>query len=135
MTSPLVSIAINHIPHPAVRILYNNRLYPHELTIFLFTAPPPSLSEVSPYFYMDNNLNGAYLSGRSLSSPFWGLHDLTNNDIIPHILQSIGMVIILVFIYSSFLPIPGHKDSGIFPVYIPEHYGKRNSQHLFDPYR
>ena len=135
MTSLLVSIAMNHIPQPVVRIsLYNSR-HSHPLTFFSFTAPPPSLSEVSPYFYMDNNLNGAYLSGRSLSSPFWGLHDLTNNDIIPHILQSIGMVIILVFIYSSFLPIPGHKDSGILPVYIPEHYGKRNSQHLFDPYR
>ena len=29
---------------------------------------------------------------------------------------------------------PGHSGGGFYPLYIPEHYGVRNSQHLWDPY-
>lgn len=29
---------------------------------------------------------------------------------------------------------PGHKDPGYWPIFVPDFYGERCSQHLFDPY-
>ena len=33
------------------------------------------------------------------------------------------------------LDFPGHPNGKWWPLYIPEHYGARCSQYLFDPYR
>ncbi len=47
-------------------------------------------------------------------------------------LASVG----LISSWAAYIGImPGHKDGGIVPVYVPEHYGPRNSRNLFDPYR
>ena len=39
-----------------------------------------------------------------------------------------------VSVTSLFFSFPGHSDNQLSPIYIPEHYGERSSQHLFDPY-
>ena len=31
--------------------------------------------------------------------------------------------------------LPGHSQGKWWPLYVPEHYGVRSSQHLLDPYR
>ena len=45
----------------------------------------------------------------------------------------------LVFIHFNsfflFFSFPGHSENRGFPLFVPEHYGDRCSQHLFDPYR
>lgn len=35
---------------------------------------------------------------------------------------------------SGFALFPGHADSRFWPLYVEEHFGPRNSQHLLDPY-
>ena len=59
----------------------------------------------------------------------------TNGVITPLIVQALGMVLIVVMISIGFTRFPGHMSGSLFPIYIQEHYGKRNSQHLLDPYR
>ena len=44
-----------------------------------------------------------------------------------------ALAISLLALYLGMLP--GHRDFGWWPLYVPEHYGPRNSQHLLDPYR
>ena len=44
------------------------------------------------------------------------------------------MAAFVIFISQGLIQFPGHKDGSLYPIYIPEHYGKRNSQHPFDPY-
>ena len=43
------------------------------------------------------------------------------------------LVLLIVKLISGKLP--GHPDGYLWPIYIPEHYGGRNSQHFLDPYR
>ena len=33
-----------------------------------------------------------------------------------------------------FFSFPGHTENKFWPIVIPEHYGERCSQHMFDPY-
>ena len=50
--------------------------------------------------------------------------------------QAILLTIIWVILNYAFLhQFPGHLEGKLFPIFIPEHYGERCSQHLFDPYR
>ena len=47
------------------------------------------------------------------------------------VITSIWLLLCLAFM-SDF---PGHPMGKLWPLYVPEHYGHRNSQHLLDPYR
>ena len=50
-------------------------------------------------------------------------------------LQEAFFAVILISVAAKSLNLfPGHEDSKFWPVFIPEHYGRRNSQHLLDPY-
>ena len=50
-----------------------------------------------------------------------------------------GLLIMALWTTAFFLlnprTFPGNPNGKLWPLYIPEHYGVRNSQHLFDPYR
>ena len=41
------------------------------------------------------------------------------------------MKYVLYYVFFSF---PGHTENKFWPIVIPEHYGERCSQHMFDPY-
>ncbi len=44
--------------------------------------------------------------------------------------------VVFVAAFATFVGVfPGHSDGGLWPIYVPEHYGLRNSQNLLDPYR
>ena len=43
------------------------------------------------------------------------------------------LLLLIVKLVSGKLP--GHPNGHLWPIYIPEHYGGRNSQHFLDPYR
>ena len=32
------------------------------------------------------------------------------------------------------LKLPGHDEGGLWPIFVPEHYSEKTSQHLLDPY-
>ena len=49
--------------------------------------------------------------------------------------QSLGGAVLVSGLALAVGILPGHSDPGFWPLYVPEHYGTRNSQHLFDPYR
>ena len=53
-------------------------------------------------------------------------------------LVSQGLLILALWSTAYFVlnrDFPGNPHGKLWPIYIPEHYGVRNSQHLFDPYR
>lgn len=110
------------------------------------SAPPPSDEEIllgpQRYFslvkstpivesFMRSFLGSNY---ESLVPIFRSLEILLM-DVLLHSFQAFGMVTVLLFLANGYMNIPGHKDSQTYPIYTWEHYGKRNSQHLLDPYR
>ena len=68
---------------------------------------------------------------------------LSNGDDVDSLEQLDGVAVVwmgmmntvLMFsVLKMFLKVPGHEENGYSPVYIPEHYSERTSQHLLDPY-
>ena len=102
--------------------------------LFLISAPPPK-----HFFVPDKSLiDDSYLDESSVMSLFKDFLFLKDEGIIVYVLQALGSVAIVVLIVLATLgwsSIPGHKDGGFYPFYIPEHYGRRNSQYPLDPYR
>ena len=53
----------------------------------------------------------------------------------------VGQGLIILFLWKAAyfvvenLDFPGNPNGKLWPIYIPEHYGERTSQHLLDPYR
>ncbi len=52
-----------------------------------------------------------------------------------HFVQAIVVTAFVSVIVLASGKLPGHANGSFWPVFIPEHYGRRNSQHPFDPYR
>ena len=51
--------------------------------------------------------------------------------------QALGITLLwiiscLLFFRDDF---PGHNQANGWPLFVPDHFGGRNSQHLLDPYR
>ena len=67
--------------------------------------------------------------------PHLDSYGIARMEVAVHIIHALVMTIFVVFISQALIQFPGHIDGSLYPIYIPEHYGKRNSQHLFDPYR
>jgi hypothetical protein len=57
------------------------------------------------------------------------------NGILVHIAHALQATVLVVFAVSVVGIFPGHSEGKWWPLYIPEYYGGRNSQHLLDPYR
>ena len=51
------------------------------------------------------------------------------------LLQALAATLAITALALALGVFPGHSDAGLWPIYVPEHYGTRNSQHLLDPYR
>ena len=106
--------------------------------LFFISAPPPN-----NFFVPDRSLiDDTDLGESSVMALFEDFLFLKEQDIMFHVLQALGSVAIVFLIVGMGLEftlgwsfIPGHKDGGLYPFYIPEHYGRRNSQYPFDPYR
>ena len=57
-----------------------------------------------------------------------------------HFLGFVSQGLLILFLWTTAyfvlnLDLPGNPNGKLWPIYIPEHYGERNSQHLLDPYR
>ena len=70
-----------------------------------------------------------------IALPYLHGNEIIFLDVVVHIIHALAMTAFVIFISQGLIQFPGHKDGSLYPMYIPEHYGKRNSQHLFDPYR
>jgi hypothetical protein len=57
------------------------------------------------------------------------------NGIMVHIAHALLATVLVVFAVTVVGKFPGHSEGKWWPLYIPEYYGGRNSQHLLDPYR
>ena len=67
--------------------------------------------------------------------PYLDSYGLVILDVVVNVIHGLAMTFFLVFISHGLIQFPGHTDGSFLPIFIPEHYGKRNSQHPFDPYR
>ena len=111
-----------------------------------FSAPPPTIQELTlgpeQYYtmlkpnssielFLDDFLRPMY----EIALPNLHGHEIILLNVVVHIIHALAMTAFVIFISQGLIQFPGHKDGSLFPMYIPEHYGKRNSQHPFDPYR
>ena len=58
-----------------------------------------------------------------------------DEDFFSFVMQAFMATSIVVIIGMAISKFPGHSRGSYWPIYIPEHYGKKNSQNLLDPYR
>ena len=113
---------------------------------YFFSAPPPTIKEsiLGPeqYFTMLKRNSSKELFLNDILGPMYEIflphlhsHDIILLEVVVHVIQALSMTAFVLFISLGLIQFPGHKDGSFYPIYIPEHYGKRNSQHPFDPYR
>ena len=111
-----------------------------------FLAPPPTIDEMTHgperYYAMMKPSSNKDLFLFPFLGPIYELilpyldsRGVVLLKVVVHIIHAFAMTLFVAFISHALIQFPGHKDGSLFPLFIPEHYGKRNSQHLFDPYR
>ena len=105
------------------------------------SAPPPTAEEIllgpQRYFSMVESTSSIDLLGSNYDSlaPTIRSLGIVFMDVFLHTFQAFGILTVILILVNAYMKIPGHKDSQRYPLYTWEHYGKRNSQHLLDPYR
>ena len=62
-------------------------------------------------------------------------NSIEHDQLMVYIGQSFFATFFVVMVAMSLVRFPGHPRGKYWPIYIPEQYGERNSQHLLDPYR
>ena len=132
--------------HLAIANIFIRFVKSNIATKYLFSAPPPTIQEsiLGPdqYYAMLKRNSSKELFLNDFLGPIYESvlphlhsHEVILLDVVVHIIHALAMTAFILFISLGLIQFPGHKDGSLYPIYIPEHYGKRNSQHPFDPYR
>ena len=95
------------------------------------------------YFTSMDSYKHLLLAQNSQKNPFHYFVDLAHYFLYydgQHFLGFVTQGLLILGLWSTayFLlnqDFPGNPNGKLWPLYIPEHYGERNSQYLFDPYR
>merc|ERR1711997_59451 len=66
----------------------------------------------------------------------WTNHEDSLDNFSPAAIIGFGLlnVILMLGTLSSFAPLPGHTNGGLWPIFVKEHYSAQTSQHPLDPY-